>query len=85
MDDGLNITFIDSHTECDCAAENPGSVLNEFFLNIGSDIVLFTRVVGGRFKSILVQKLGNAITCGSLGSEQKNRGQLFETGCSKEL
>ena len=45
MDDGLDVAFVDTHGESDCAAEDASLVVYELLLNVISLLICLTSVV----------------------------------------
>ena len=78
MDDGLNVAFVDTHTEGNGAAQDLGPVLNEFLLDIGSLLIRLSCVVRSCFHTVLRQKLGELVCCASLSGKDQDRGKISE-------
>lgn len=72
MDDRLNVTFVNAHTESDSAAQDPSSVLNKVFLSLCSLFVGLTGMIRRCYEAILIQKLCNLISSASLSSEEED-------------
>lgn len=69
MNDGLNVTLVDSHGESNCAAQNTRLILDELLLDVISLLISLTCVVRCRRDTVLIEIPSNLIGCPSLCCE----------------
>ena len=85
VDNWLNVTFINSHTECNRATQHSCPILDELFLDMWSCIIRLSSVVRSRLYSILVEKLRKLVCCSPLGCEDQDWSEILETGRSEQM